>query len=68
MINTFLRSEPAEHSDIFLKRYWYLCSIKSIAAEYMCSESRMHRCYTGCAKGSEKSLKGAAENLGQVFA
>ncbi len=41
VINTFLRSGPAEYSDIFLKRYWYLCSIKSIAAEYGCSESRI---------------------------
>jgi RNA polymerase sigma-70 factor (ECF subfamily) len=33
-INDFLRAEPFEHSDIFIKRYWYLCSIQSIAAEY----------------------------------
>lgn len=41
VINTFLHSQPPGHSDVFLKRYWYLCSIKSIAAEYGCSESRI---------------------------
>jgi len=33
-INAFLRCEPLENSDIFLKRYWHLQSVKEIAAEY----------------------------------
>ena len=41
VINAFLRSEPPEYSDIFVKRYWYLCSIKVIAAEYGYSESKV---------------------------
>lgn len=39
-INAFLHSELAENTDIFLKRYWYLQSIKEIAAEYGYSESK----------------------------
>ena len=40
-INTFLHSEPPENADIFIKRYWYLCSIKEIAIEYKYSESKV---------------------------
>ena len=39
-INAFLRSEPPENADIFLKRYWYLHSIGEISAEYGYSESK----------------------------
>ena len=39
-INDFLRSEPSSNSDIFVKRYWYLQSVKEIAAEYGYSESK----------------------------
>lgn len=41
VINNFLRSEPAENADIFVKRYWYLVSVKEISAEYGCSESKL---------------------------
>jgi len=40
-INDFLRSEPPKNTDIFIKRYWYLCSIREIANEYRCSESKV---------------------------
>jgi len=40
-INTFLHSEPPENADIFMKRYWYLCSIREIANEYKYSESKI---------------------------
>jgi RNA polymerase sigma-70 factor (ECF subfamily) len=40
-INAFLHSEPTENADIFLKRYWYLHSIKDIAAEFGHSESKI---------------------------
>jgi RNA polymerase sigma-70 factor (ECF subfamily) len=41
VINSFLRGEPPEHRNIFLKRYLCLCSIKDIAAEYSYSESKV---------------------------
>jgi len=40
-INDFLHSEPHENTDIFLKRYWYFCSIREIADEYGYSESKV---------------------------
>jgi RNA polymerase sigma-70 factor (ECF subfamily) len=41
IINDFLRSEPTENADIFVKRYWYLLSVKEISAEYGYSESKV---------------------------
>jgi RNA polymerase sigma-70 factor (ECF subfamily) len=41
VINEFLHSEPKEHADIFVKRYWYLCSVKQIAAEYGYGENKV---------------------------
>ena len=40
-IDRFLSSEPAENADIFVKRYWYLQSIKEIAAEYGFNENKI---------------------------
>ena len=40
-INGFLRSESAENADIFVKRYWYLHSVKEIAAEYVYKENKI---------------------------
>jgi len=40
-IDTFLRSESPENADIFLKRYWFLKSIREIADEYRYSESKI---------------------------
>ena len=40
-INEFLRSEPPENADIFVKRYWELQSIKEIADEYGYSENKI---------------------------
>ena len=40
-INAFLRSEPERNADIFIKRYWYLQSVKDIAAEYGHSENKI---------------------------
>ena len=39
-INHFLRTEPPENADIFVKRYWHLQSVKEIAAEHGYSESK----------------------------
>jgi RNA polymerase sigma-70 factor (ECF subfamily) len=40
-INAFLYSEPTEHADIFIKRYWYLASVREIAAEYGYGEGKV---------------------------
>ena len=40
-INGFLRSEPPENADIFVKRYWYLQNIADIATEYGYKENRI---------------------------
>jgi len=40
-IDSFLRSELPENSDIFLKRYWYLRSVKEIADEYGYKENKV---------------------------
>ena len=40
-INTFLKSEPPENADIFVKRYWYLQSVNEIAAEYGYKENKI---------------------------
>ena len=41
IINAFLRAEPERSADIFIKRYWYLESVKGIAVEYGWSENRV---------------------------
>ena len=41
VINAFLYAEPRENADIFIKRYWYLQSIKAIAAEYGYGENKV---------------------------
>jgi RNA polymerase sigma-70 factor (ECF subfamily) len=40
-INAFLRSELSENADIFVKRYWYLQSVREIAAEYGYTENKV---------------------------
>ena len=40
-IDAFLRSEPIENADIFLKRYWYLRSVKEISDEYGFNENKI---------------------------
>lgn len=41
VINIFLRAEQKCSADIFIKRYWYLQSIKDIAAEYGWNENKV---------------------------
>ena len=41
LFNRFLASLTAENRRIFMRRYWYLSSIKEIAAEYGLSESKV---------------------------
>lgn len=41
LLNNFLRSLPAEKRKIFVRRYWYLSSIKEIAADFNLGESKV---------------------------
>ena len=40
-INHFLATLSAEHRAVFLRRYWYMCSVKKIAKEFRLSESNV---------------------------
>lgn len=40
-ISAFLRDQPALQRNIFIRRYYHLCSIKEIAAAYSISESKV---------------------------
>ena len=39
-INHFLRALPVEQRRVFLKRYWYMCSVSQISNELSISESK----------------------------
>lgn len=41
VLNAFLRLEPPESADIFIKRYWYLMSDREIARKYGCSRGKV---------------------------
>ncbi len=41
VLNGFLEELPAEKRKIFMRRYWYLSSVKEIAEEYGLSESKV---------------------------
>ncbi len=40
-IENFLQSQTKEKCNIFLRRYWYLCSVKEIAQDFKISESKV---------------------------
>lgn len=40
-INHFLREQPEQKRNIFIRRYWYLCPIRDIAESYGMSESKI---------------------------
>lgn len=40
-LNRFLEGLPKDVRKVFVKRYWYLCSVKEIAKEYGMSESKV---------------------------
>lgn len=40
-LNCFLSNLDEEQRNIFLQRYWYLCSIKEISGEHHCSEGKI---------------------------
>lgn len=39
-ISWFLREQPVLYADVFIRRYYHLCSIKQIANEFSISESK----------------------------
>ena len=41
ILNRFLSSLPKDRRKIFMRRYWYMCSIKEIAEGYSMSESKV---------------------------
>ena len=41
LLNEFLGGLPSETRRIFLRRYWYFCSVKEIAADFGISESKV---------------------------
>ena len=40
-INRFLYAQPRQKRNIFIRRYWYLCPIRDIAASSGMSESKI---------------------------
>ena len=40
-LNSFLASLSAEHRKIFMRRYWYVSSVKEIAGDYGITESKV---------------------------
>lgn len=40
-LNRFLEGQPAEKRKVFLRRYWYLCSVKEIAEDFGLTESNV---------------------------
>lgn len=41
LLNDFLSGLPVQTRRIFMRRYWYLCSVKEIAADCAVSESKV---------------------------
>ena len=41
LLNSFLEELPAENRKLFMRRYWYLSSIKEISMDYGISESKV---------------------------
>jgi RNA polymerase sigma-70 factor (ECF subfamily) len=41
VFNRFLASLPVEQRKIFMRRYWYMSSVKEIAADYGMGESKV---------------------------
>ena len=41
VFNRFLSDLPEEARNIFMRRYWYMCSVKEIAGDYSITESKV---------------------------
>ena len=56
-INAFLRSLPTEARRMFIRRYWYMDSIKDIASAFASSESRVKSTLARAREKLRKVLK-----------
>lgn len=59
-LDRFLASLPADTRKVFMRRYWYLCSVKEIAADFGISESKVKMLLLR----SRNKLKGLLEREG----
>lgn len=59
-VNRFLYAQPERKRNIFIRRYWYLCPIRQIAAHYGLSESKV----TSLLFRMRKELKAQLETEG----
>ena len=60
ILNRFLASLSEEQRKIFMRRYWYVCSVKEIAADYGITESKVKMSLLR----SRNQLKAALEKEG----
>ena len=60
VLNSFLASLSAEHRKIFMRRYWYVSSVKEIADDYDITESKVKMSLLR----SRNQLKAALEKEG----
>jgi len=56
-LNRFMRSLPKKTRDIFIRRYWYVCSISEIAKAYSMKESNVGMLLLRTRKKLEKFLR-----------
>ena len=64
VINDFLAGLKTEQRKIFMRRYWYLSSVKEIAREYGISESKVKMSLSRSRKALKKALEKEALNDG----
>ena len=57
VINGFLAEQPKLNRVIFVKRYWYLCSVKDIAEELSMNPNRITSMLFRMRKELKKSLE-----------
>ena len=57
VINRFLSELPAEKRKIFMRRYWYVSSIKEIASDYQITESKVKMILLRVRKDLKKLLE-----------
>ena len=62
-VNAFLESLPEQNRNIFVRRYWYMSSVKDIAAEYGLGESKVKMCLMRM----RNELKGQLEKEGIII-
>ena len=60
ILNRFLASLSAEQRKIFMRRYWYVCSVKEIADDYGITESKVKMSLLRC----RNQLKAVLEKEG----